>query len=98
MLVSVTQHAYDRAKERLRWRPEVLDKMAEKAFVDGVEHKDTKGSLNRYITKLWLEYRRANNIRIYGENIYLFCGNALVTVFQLPNNMRKRAKKSKHKQ
>lgn len=45
--VLITEHAYERAKERLKWKSKVLDKMAEKAFLEGIKHKDTKGSLMR---------------------------------------------------
>lgn len=70
--VLITEHAHARAKERLVWKSKVLDKMAEKAFTEGIRHKDTKGSLMRYLTKLWFNYKHCNNVRIYGENIFFF--------------------------
>ena len=88
-VVHITDHAYERAKERLSWKTSVLEKMAEKAYNDGICHKDTKGSLNKYVSGVWARYKKANRIRIYGENIYLFCGNSLVTIYQLPQNLRK---------
>lgn len=90
--VLITEHAYERAKERLKWKSKVLDKMAEKAFLEGIKHKDTKGSLMRYLTKLWFNYKHCNNVRIYGENIFFFCDNRLITVYQLPNDLRKHVK------
>ena len=90
--VLITKHAYDRVKERLGWKSKVLDKMAEKIFLDGIKHKDTKGKLRRYLTKLWFSYKYCNNVRIYGENIFFFCDNRLITVYQLPNNLRKYVK------
>lgn len=91
-VVLITEHAYERAKERLKWKSKVLDKMAEKAFLEGIKHKDTKGSLMRYLTKLWFNYKHCNNVRIYGENIFFFCDNRLITVYQLPNDLRKHVK------
>lgn len=88
-MVNITNHAYERAKERLRWSPTVLDKMAEKAFHDGVRHSDTKGSLNRFITSIWFDYKNCNNIRIHGENMFFFAGETLITLYQLPNNFKK---------
>lgn len=87
--VIITKHAYERAKERLRWKHKVLDKMAEKAYLDGIKHKDTKGSLMKYLTKLWFKYKHCNNVRIYGENIYFFSDNVLITIYQLPNTFKK---------
>lgn len=84
-----TSHAYDRAKERLGWSTHVLDKMMQKAFVFGAQHKDTKGTLNRYITGLWFAHRNSNNVRIYGEVIYFFAGQTLITLYHLKPQLRK---------
>lgn len=84
-----TEHAYDRAKERLNWKAKVLDKMMQKAYEEGIQHKDTKGSLKRYITKLWFKYKFCNNVRIYGENIYFFCDQKLITLYRLDQKMIK---------
>lgn len=91
-VVIITNHAYERAKERLRWKSNTVDKMAEIALKNGIKHTDTKGMLNKYITKLWFRYKHANNIRIYGENIFFFNNNILVTLYQLPNELRKHVK------
>ena len=84
-----TEHAYNRAKERLNWKAKVLDKMMQKAYEEGIQHKDTKGSLKRYITKLWFKYKFCNNVRIYGENIYFFCDQKLITLYRLDQKMIK---------
>lgn len=88
----ITEHAYERAKERLGWKTKALDKMAERAFLKGIKHRDTKGGLMRYLTKLWFSYKHCNNVRIYGENIFFFCDNKLITIYQLPNDLRKHVK------
>ena len=93
-VILVSDHAYDRAKERLSLNKKAFLRLAESAFIKGVRHSDTKGSLNKHITKMWFKYRSANNVRIYGENIFLFKDNSLVTVYQLPNNLRKHVKYS----
>lgn len=87
--IFITDHAYERARERLGWKHDVLDKMASKALIEGVKHGDTKGTLHRYITKLWFEYKTANNVRIYGENIYFFCDNKLITLYRLEQKLIK---------
>jgi hypothetical protein len=85
----ISQHAYERAKERLGWSPSVLDKMALKAFTEGLKHSQTKGHLHKYITKQWFKYKHANNARVYGENIFYFSNNVLATVYQVPQDLRK---------
>lgn len=87
-----SSHAYEKAKERMKWKPKVLDKMMQKAFYEGMHHKDTKGTLNRYITKLWFRYKFCNNVRIYGENIYFFCDKRLITLYRLENRLLKHLK------
>ena len=90
--IIITKHAYEKAKERLRWNTKVLDKMAQKAFNKGIHHKDTKGSLNKFITKVWFRYKSCNNIRIYGENIYFFSGQTLITLYRLKTKLIKHIK------
>lgn len=87
-IMIITNHAYERAKERLGWTQKVLEKMSSKALSEGIRHSDTKGRLNKYITATYFSYKTANNIRIYGENVYLFDKDVLITVYQLPNNLR----------
>lgn len=88
----ITEHAYEKAKERLNWKAKVLDKMAQKAFDEGIQHKDTKGTLRKYITKLWFRHKHCNNIRIYGENIYFFCDQRLITLYRLDTKLLKHLK------
>ncbi|MDR6548508.1 hypothetical protein J2810_004598 [Chryseobacterium rhizosphaerae] len=93
--IEITHHAYKRAKERYQWPAKVLDKMAEKAYFNGIKHSQAKGSFKKYLDKLWHQHKHTNNIRIYGEDIYFFTGNLLITLYQLPNNMRKHTKRCK---
>ena len=67
--------------------------MAQKAFEDGITHSQTKGGLNKWITSLYFVNQRANNIRLYGDKAYIFCGSTLVTVIQIPIGLVKDMKK-----
>lgn len=87
--VIISEHAFDRAKERLGMDRKAFETLALKAFVSGMKHGECKGRLNKYITKLFMQNGTANNTRIYGEIIYLFSGNTLITVYQLPNDLKK---------
>lgn len=62
--------------------------MAEKALNEGVAHSQTRGRLNRYLDKLYLDHGKANNTRLYGEHVFIFCNDVLITVFHLPRDMR----------
>lgn len=95
MGIIITDHAYLRAKERLSFSPSTLDRLAPKAFSGGITHKDTKGKVNRYITKLWNYNKSINNIRVYGEVVFLFSDNILVTLYQIPNEFKRMIKNFK---
>ncbi|MEM8527681.1 MAG: hypothetical protein AAGG68_23770 [Bacteroidota bacterium] len=84
-----TDHAYARAKERLSWSKKTLDRMMPKVLNEGYRHAQTKGKLKKYITQLYKKENPANNIRIYGENIYFFNSNVLITVYQLENDLKR---------
>ena len=87
ILLFCTDHAYKRAKERMGWSKKTLDKMIILAFKKGFCHADAKGRMKKYIDSLWLQYKTANNIRIYGEDIFFFKDNILLTLYRLPLEM-----------
>ena len=90
--MEVSNHAEERLKERCGFNKKSVDRMAEKAFMEGITHSQTKGNLNKWITSLYFKNKRANNIRLYGDKAYIFCDETLVTVIQIPNNLMKNLK------
>ena len=97
-IAEITDHAFNRAKERLGWNATTIMRMAGKALNDGVAHADTRGRLNRYLSMLYLTHRTGNNTRIYGEHVYVFHDNLLITVLNLPHRLKRSAKASSEKQ
>ncbi len=87
--IIVSEHAFDRAKERLGLDRRAFEKLALKAYVSGMKHAECRGQLNKFITRLFMKYKKANNTRIYGEIIYLFNGNTLITVYHIPVELKK---------
>lgn len=85
----VTEHATKRIKERLGISKRLADANAQRALQYGITHREVKGSLRKYMDKLYLKYRTANNMRIYNRKIYIFNGETLITVFNLPNKFLK---------
>lgn len=92
----ITDHAFDRAKDRLGLNRTALERLSELAYSNGIAHKDTKARLNRYITSLYMKEGSANNIKIYGEVIFIFKNNLLVTLYQIPNELKKYVKIQSH--
>lgn len=90
MKAILTDHAVQRARERLGLRRVSLDRLANKALREGIRHAETNGALKRYISGLWENGgEKINNARILGEVIFLFIDKTLITLYQLPLEFRK---------
>jgi len=85
----VTDHASKRLRERLNAKHSNLEKIVARAYISGIKYKNTKGYLKKYITKLFLRYKTASNIRIYNESIFFFKGRKLITVYHVPSSLKK---------
>ena len=87
-MVRVSKHASQRLKERCGLKKKSVRRMADIAFMKGMKEEDTSGQLNRFMVKLYCTNMDANNIRIYGNYIYIFCGETLVTVLHVPHRLK----------
>ena len=85
----ITHHAYDQAKNRLSLTKAAFKSLVLKAYDKGLSRRETNGRLSRYLDQLYLSHGKANNIKIYGENAFLFHNNILLTVFKLHIEMAK---------
>lgn len=87
--MKISIHARQRMKERCGFNRKAQERMAEKAFIEGITHKQTKGRLHKWVTSLFFKNTNANNIRLFGDNAFIFCGETLVTVIPVPGNLKK---------
>lgn len=104
MEIIITNHAYERMKERAGFNKSAALRMSKTAFKNGIHHGDTTGSLNRYISSKCLAYADQKQvIRIYGEFVYCFCTNGekdklfLVTVYGIPKKFRNNSNSKQRK-
>lgn len=93
-IVIITNHAYERGKERLSLNKKAIDRLTKKAYLEGIKHVEIKGKARKYIDNIHSQKKTikqyiANNIRIYGEVVFLFKNNTLITLYQLPNEFKK---------
>jgi hypothetical protein len=88
-----THHAQDRTRDRLGISKKLADKKAQEALDYGIMHSETKGQLNRYITRLFFYNQTANNIHVYNRYIYIFADNLCITILRLPNHLTAAADK-----
>lgn len=91
--IIITDHAFIRTKERLGLDKKATERHAMKAYVAGLQHKNCKLPLKKHVDELYLRYKTCDNIRIYGEVVFLFSRNKLITVYQLPNELKRLANK-----
>lgn len=89
----ITKHAMQRIRKRVGVTVKGAERIATRALENGITHNDTNGTLNHYMSRQFLKYRTANNLRIWCNFVYVFCNDTLVTVFQLPPELRKYAEK-----
>ena len=87
MKIRVSTHAEQRMRERLGLNKKSIERIAQRAFDNGIRHNQTKGNLRKYVTHVWEKNKNANNIRIYGDKVFVFCDELLVTVFHLPHDL-----------
>ena len=87
--VTITRHAKKRMKERLGLPRSALQKAADRAFEEGRTHSEFNGSAKRYLDSLWFMNKRIGHLRIYGGQVYIFAGTTLVTVYPVPQKLRK---------
>jgi hypothetical protein len=91
-MIQITSHAKDKAKERFKWKNKTLERMAKKAFEEGMTHADTKSKLTKYLNRKWKIHKVCNNPRIYGENVFFFHDDILITLYRLPQELIKYTK------
>lgn len=92
--MKITKHGEERIKERVCKKSNAV---AKKALLEGISHNETSGSLNRFLTSLFMNGKNANNIKIYGRTVYLFCNDILITVIPLPKKYYKTCDKIKER-
>lgn len=91
--MNVSNHAKERIKERCGFNKNATERMVNKAYEEGITHRQTKGRLNKWVTSLYFKNKSDNNIRLYGDKAYIFCGSVLVTVVQISIDLMKDFKK-----
>lgn len=87
-MIEITDHAFQRGRERLALNKKALQRHADKAFNKGIKLEDTKGDLHLYLEKKYKQGNKCNNMRIYGEILFLFSDNRLVTITTLPTKYK----------
>lgn len=87
----ITRHGDKRTRKRVGVNRSAVERLARKALADGITRYDAKGGLRRYLDALYHYNGQADNIRVYAEKVWIFSGNILITVLDLPQKYKNRA-------
>ena len=87
----ITRHGDFRTRKRVGVNRSAVKRLARKALADGITRYDAKGGLRRYLDALYHYNGQADNIRVYAEKVWIFSGNILITVLDLPQKYKNRA-------
>ena len=96
--IVVSNHGYDRMKERFGLNRKAAARMARKAYLNGINPKQATGCLKRFITDHTITDNLDNaQPYVYGENLFCFVKtvndvtgeeiNLLTTAFKLPKSL-----------
>lgn len=87
-MVIVTKHAEKRLKERSGLSKKSVQRIAEKAFLNGITENETNGYLRQWIMNIKYRNNRPRICKAYGDKLYIFDEQqTLITVLQIPTNM-----------
>lgn len=80
----ISDHAYERLKERCGWKKKTANRMIRKVVDEGTEWKETKGYIRHFIDGKMDREKCADQAILYGMFLYIFSNNTLLTVLRVP--------------
>lgn len=88
MYAVVTGHAQSRLKSRSGLNKKSVNRIADRVLDRGYHRTELNGNLRLYVDCLYRNNgKKADNIRIYGDKVYIFIGTTLITVLQIPSKL-----------
>ena len=88
-MTTVTKHGEKRMKTRCGIPKRAAQRNAQTAYEKGLNYENTTGKLKKYIDSK-NESTQITDVRIWNGNVYVFFGEALLTVYPLPKKYTKR--------
>ena len=90
--LQVSRHGERRARQRVGLPKKSVERNVQRALTEGIGYREASGALRRYISWLYELYDgNGNNIRIYGDKVWIFHDAILITVLNVPGEHRKAA-------
>jgi len=89
--IRCSKHAHKRLRKRCHIKADKSVEKVQEVYYYGVHRLQLKGSLRRYIDKLYFSHGEVSSLFVYKDKVYIFIDRMLITVLPLPNNFRKQA-------
>lgn len=89
----LTKHSISRLEQRCGVSKKNALKVAKRAYRTGITHAETHGELHRFLDSIYLSQKKGTNMRIYGNAVFVFKGDVLITVIRIPDNLLNEIKK-----
>lgn len=97
-MIILTKHGYERSKERTNTRGNKAAERAEKAYWCGKEISSFSKEIQKYLNNV-LERSTGDELKVLGNDIYIFGNQMLITTFPLnPKMLNKKRKVVFHDQ
>ena len=88
-MTTVTKHGEKRMKSRCGIPKRAARRNAQTAYDKGLNYENATGKLKKYIDSK-NESTEITDVRIWNGNVYVFFGEALLTVYPVPRKYSKR--------
>ena len=105
-VIEVTDHAFNRLRERSGINRKAAVRLSERAYKDGLKHNEVSGDVFKYMSSVATKSNRGCSLRLYGDKVFIFNkssknneiitdneGNRvikLITIVQIPTNLIKK--------
>lgn len=86
--MTLTEHGVKRTKERVGIKGEKTAEYIQRAFWKGKTPEDFDKRTKKFLENTLCK-SRGNNIRVYGNDIFIFADDTLITTFPMPSDVVK---------
>lgn len=93
-MVQFTTHSVCRMGERVSKNHKTMEKNADSALNKGKDPKDFPKEIRKYLENV-ASQNIGNFVKVFGNNIYIFNQNVLITVFPMKQSLLRKAYRGK---
>lgn len=97
-IMTISDHAFERLKQRSGLNKSAAIRISEKAYKLGLTHSECKGNLFKWVCGTTRASKAGSSFRVYGDKLWIFTREKiegtqnyevkLITVLQVPPNLK----------